>query len=185
MFEKKFHINRNVFNKWLHVSIKRRMTWNIITSWHLMNKIEITFFFKSSKQHGSICFLHGGWGSCKKYSTSVNSHHLYLFKISNKILKLGTPTLFCFLCYKINKFLVGECCNLAIYITIVCLCMLKLLTEWRSRTIWNVICKWQCMPLLPILQWLNLNSIDYSFAKMMIRLKIRKFSQLFPFFMLS
>jgi hypothetical protein len=50
---KKNHINRNVFNKWIHVSIKRRMTWNIITSWHLMNKIEITILFKSSKQHDS------------------------------------------------------------------------------------------------------------------------------------
>lgn len=71
---------------------------------------------------------------------------------------------------------------LHIYMTVVCLHVLKLSTKRRPRFIWNVIYnKWQCMLLLSLLQLLDLNSIDYSFARMMIWLGICKFFRVFFF----
>jgi hypothetical protein len=108
----------------------------------------------------------------KKHWTWVRPSDSVVFEISNQILRSGLlPCLFLVFQNQYSCWM----CNFAalhIYMTTMCLHMLKLLTKrrqraiWkRPRAIWNVICKWQCMPLLSLLQLLDLNSIDYNFAK--------------------
>ncbi len=122
------------------------------------------------------------YDACKRYWTWVRPCGSFVFEISNQVLRSGLlPCLFLVLQ---NQWILAGCVILQPCISMwrhVCLHMLKLSTKRRPRAIWNVICKWQCMPLLSLLQLLDLNSIDYNFARMMIWLGICKLSRVFFF----